>query len=101
MNRVGVVAVALEMALHNGFHSTPFQVRAREGATIEQHFLDVLGESIAIPDAEVIELVAAKEEPFEVKRRKHMIDLRYPLGHTMVVGVFSLKRELEQPARDL
>ena len=48
----------------------------------------------------MIELVAAEEKAFEMKRRKQMIDARHPLGHAMVVGVFRLERELEQAARD-
>src|SRR6266849_7192174 len=98
VNRRGVVPIPLEMATHDGFETLPFQVRTRQGPRVQQHLPHILGERIPIPKPEVIELVAAEEEPFGVERREQMIDSRHPLGHTMVVRILRLEGELQQAA---
>jgi hypothetical protein len=42
------------------------------------------------------ELMPAEEEPFEMQRPEDIIGPRYPLGHAVVIGIFSFECELEQ-----
>ena len=64
MDRSGVIAVSFEVAPHNGFERSPFDVRPGECQRVEQHLLDILEESIPVPDSEMVILVPAKEEAF-------------------------------------
>lgn len=100
MNRGGVVPVPFEVPAHDAFETAPLKIRPGERAGVQQHFLYILGKSIAVPDPEMVELVAAEEEPFRMERRKQVIDSRHPLGHAMVIGILRLERELEQAAGD-
>jgi hypothetical protein len=38
-------------------HGTPFKIRSRKGARIEQYFLDIGCETVPIPDPIVAELM--------------------------------------------
>ena len=84
------------MALHYSFDLRPIQVRSGKSARVEQHFPNVLGEGIPVPDPKMIELVPAEEKPFEMERRKQMIDPSHPLRHAVVVGIFRLDCEFEE-----
>ena len=57
---------------------------------------DIAGQGVPIPHSVVRELMSAEEESLQVQWGKHVINLRYPLGHTVVVGVLGLKRELQE-----
>ena len=95
----GVVPVSFEMSSHHRFKPVRFEVRPGERPRVEQHLLNILGEGIPVPDAEMVELVPAKEEPFEAEEREEMIDPGYPLGHTVIIGVFRFDCELEEMSR--
>ncbi len=96
MDLGGVVPVSPEVPLNHIFERTPYNIRPGESSGIEEHFTNVLGECIPIPDAEAVELVPAKEEAFETQRREEMIDRSNPLGHADVIGVFRLEGKLKE-----
>jgi len=96
----GIVPVAFEVAPHHGFEAFPFEVWPGQRPRVEQHFPNVLGEGIPIPDAEMAELVPPEEEAFDVDGREQMIDPGHPLGHPVVVSVFRFERELEKTPGD-
>src|SRR5208283_2745040 len=89
----GVVAVAFKVATHHRFQRLGIKISPGEGSRVQKHFLHVFGKRIAVPDAEMVVLVPAEEKALEMERRQKMIDLGGPLGHPVVVGVFSFKRE--------
>lgn len=84
----GVVTDTREMIAHESLNHTPLKIWSGESPGIEKHFSNVPGKRIAIPDAEMFELVPAEEQSLKPKRRKPMIHPSQPLGHTMVVGIF-------------
>ena len=47
-----IVAIALEMPADNGLHAFPLQIRTRQCPRIEQHFLDVACQNVAVPAPE-------------------------------------------------
>src|SRR5690349_12928667 len=88
------------MSFNNAFHRMAPQPRARKRSGIEQHFADVCSQLIAVPNAEMAELVTSEKEPLEVKRRKGVIDIRQPLRHSVVVGILCLEREFQHASTD-
>src|SRR5437867_12327828 len=86
----GVIAAAPEMSRHDGFKTAPFEIRPRKSARIQKHFPNISGESVAILDPEMVELLPSEEQAFETERREEMIDAGHPLGHPGVVGVVRL-----------
>ena len=78
------------MASHYGFDALSVQIRPGKRPRVEQHFPNVFGEGIPVPDPKMVVLVPAEEEALEVQRREEMIDPGHPLGHAVVVGVFRL-----------
>src|SRR6267378_3933549 len=86
------------MALNHSLECFPFDVGPGKRPRVEQHFPNILGECIPVPDPKVVVLVPAKEEPFQVQCGEEMIDSGYPLGHAVVVRVFRFERELKEPA---
>ena len=92
----GVIAAAPEMSRHDGFKTAPFEIRPRKSARIQKHFPNISGESVPIPDPEMVELLPSEEQAFETERREEMIDPGHPLGHPGVVGVFRLDKKLEE-----
>ncbi len=95
-----VVPPPVEVPAHHGLKALPFEVRTGKSPRIKQHFPDVLGEVIAVPDPKMTELMPAEEKPLEAEGRKEMIYPGYPLGHTVVVSVFRFKSELEESSVD-
>src|SRR5436309_13307753 len=75
----GVVAVSFQVAPYNSLEGCALEIWPRKGARIEQHFTNVRRQGIAVPDAEMAELVPAEEDAFEAERREEMIDLCQPL----------------------
>src|SRR5207248_4716080 len=96
MVRGGVVSVPSEMALHHGFDSLSLKVWPRKCPMVEQHFPNVFGEVITVPNSEMGELVSPQEKAFKMQRRNTMVDSRQPLWHPAVICVFGLERELEK-----
>lgn len=96
-----VVADAFDVVAYNIFHRGPLKVWAVKGPRIEQHLLNVGRQSIAIPDPKMIKLVPAEKESFGVEGRKRPVDGGSPLGHTVVVGVFSLQRKIQKASYSL
>ena len=94
VNLVSVVPIPFDMAPHHCFECILFPVGSGERARVEQYFLHVSGKNIAIPNAEMVVLMPAKEKAFQVKRSQEMIDLRYPLRHPVIVSVFRLKGKI-------
>src|SRR6266436_1699750 len=92
----GVVPVALEVSPHHAFESTAVEVRPGKGPRVEQHFTDVGGESIPVPNPEMAELVPAQDETIQMKWREEVVDPGQPLRHPVVVGVFCFESELEE-----
>jgi hypothetical protein len=88
------------MAPHGVLETISFQVRPGKSSSVQQHLPDVFGESIAIPDPKMGELVPAKKEPFQVQRREHMIDSSDPLGHPVVIRIFCFDRKFDQSLRE-
>ena len=57
-----VIALALSMTAHQVFDGTPLQIRAVQTPRIKQHFLNIRGQRISIPDTKMVELMSAKKE---------------------------------------
>jgi hypothetical protein len=68
------VAVSLQVAADSRFNASPLQVRPIQRARVEQHVLYVAGEDVAIPDAEMVELVPAQEEALQAQWGEEMIE---------------------------
>src|SRR5271157_50802 len=100
MDRGGVVAITLQVALNYGLKGISFQVWPGQALRVKQHFLNVLGEPVPVPDAEMAEFMSAQKKAFQVQRGKYMVDLRHPLRHAVVVGIFRPKREFLEAAPD-
>jgi len=90
----GEVPVPLEMTLYHGFERLPLKVWSRKRPAVEKHFPNILGESIPVPNSKMVELMSSEKEAFEMKLRKVMIDPSHPLGHSVVIGIFSLECEV-------
>src|SRR5215471_14964914 len=84
----------------DSFYLLALHVRPGEASGVEQHVAHVVREGLPVPQAEVIELVSAEEEPLEAKRRQPVIEGGEPLRHAVVVSVLRLERELEIVSRD-
>ena len=61
-----IVAATLQVTVDHRLEAFSFDVRPGQRARIQEHVANVSGQDIAVPDAEVMELVPAEEEPFEV-----------------------------------
>src|SRR6266404_3162700 len=96
MDLGGVIAATPEMSRHDGFKTAPFEIRPRKSTRIQKHFPDIFGESVPVPDPEMVERLPSEEQAFETERREQMIDPGHPLGHTGVVGVVRLEKKLEE-----
>ena len=70
MNFGGVIPVSLEMTPNHGFNSVLIEVRPRKCPRVEQHFLNVPGEGIPIPNTKMVELVPPKKKAFEMQPRE-------------------------------
>src|SRR5262245_57980020 len=90
----GVISVSLEVSSYDSLELVTIEVRPGKRSRVQEYFLYVIGEYIAVPDPEVTELVSAKEEAFEAKMMKPVVKACQPLGHSVIVGIFSLAREL-------
>src|SRR3979409_2811063 len=88
MNFVGIVPGSTKVAPHHAFDAVPFKVRPGKRPWVEEHFPNIAGERVPIPDAEMIELVPAEEKAFEMGRRYKMVGLGQPLGHALAVTGF-------------
>jgi hypothetical protein len=94
VNLIGVVPISFEMVLDHAFETILLPVRAGESERIKQHFANVAGQEVPVPDAEMVVLVPAKEQALQVKWSQEMIDLRYPLRHAVIVSIFRLKGKI-------
>src|SRR5580704_2575190 len=95
MDLAGMVLALLHVAVHHGLDRGALQVRPGKRSRVEQHFLHVLGESVAVPNTKMIILVPAQEETLHVEGRKTMIELGHRRAHAVVEFVFRLERNLE------
>jgi hypothetical protein len=96
---VGIVPISFEVTLYHGFKRISFEVRPGKSARVKEHFLNVFGEPVPVPDPKMVILVPAEEKALEMERRHKMIDLGRPLRHPVVIGVFGLKREIVVTAK--
>jgi hypothetical protein len=69
VNYCCVVAGPFEMFLHYPLEGVAPEIRPRERTWVEQHLPDVIAESIPIPNAVVVELVAPEKQSFKVQAR--------------------------------
>src|SRR5208337_181023 len=81
-----VVAVTLEMAADNGLDALPLQIRTRQRARIKQHFLDIAGQNVAVPNPVMVQLMSTEKETLQFQWRKEMIEPGQPLRHAVVKG---------------
>jgi hypothetical protein len=95
-----MIPVSVEVALDHSFDPDPVEVWPGECPRVEQHFPNIVGEGIPIPDSEMIELVPTKEKALQMDPREKMIDPGHPLGHPVVARVFCLEGKLEQAPID-
>ena len=93
-----VISVPADMALHHRFERLPLEIRAGKRSGVEEDLTNVPSQRSLVPKAEMLELMSAEDKAFQVERRQEVIDLRYPLRHAVVVRVFGLEREIEDPA---
>src|SRR5690348_9696492 len=91
MDGGGVVLRPADMAFHDGLYAPFLEIRTRQRPGIKQHLPNVVSQCVPIPHAEVKQLVPAEEYSVEMKTAQNMIDLRRPLGHSVVAGIFGLK----------
>src|SRR5438034_2635336 len=75
----GVVPISLDVAPQDGLEPFGFEVWPRKGSGIKEHFPNVSGESVPVPDSEMRELVPPKKEAFQTEGQKEMIDPGHPL----------------------
>src|SRR5882672_3459359 len=94
MNVERVVLAPADVVLHHPLQAGALEIRPAQRARIKQHFLQVIRQRVAIPDAEVIELVPAQEQLLEMQRGKSAVHLRQPIRHAVVVGILGLEGEL-------
>ncbi len=76
VNLRGIVAISFDVVAHQRLDLMLLDIRTRQGARIQKNFLNVFGESLAIPNSKMVELVPAQEKTFEVKPSESMIDFR-------------------------
>ncbi len=91
----GVVPVSFDVTSHHRFEGIPLEVRPGKSSWVEQHFANVLGKEIPVPDPEMGKFVSAEKQSLQVERREDMVDAGCPLGHTVVVYVFRLDCEVD------
>lgn len=96
MYLIGIVAVTLEMASHEGLDLFSFQIGPREGPRVEQNLPQVLSERISIPHSKMERLVSSEEQARQPQARKEMVDPREPLRHSHVICVLGLEEEFEK-----
>src|SRR5580698_3242726 len=100
MDLGGIVFPLIQVASHHVFYTFPLKIRPGEGSRVEQHLPNVFGKRVPVPDPEMVELVPAKKQAFEMEWRHDMVRAGDPLRHSIVVGIFSLEREVEQQLRN-
>ena len=66
MDLVGIVLIALQMALDHSFKCFPLDVWPRQRAWVHESLPNVASQSISVPDSVMIELVSAQNESFEM-----------------------------------
>ena len=96
MDLKGVISVPFEVPLNNRLYPLGLKIGPGKAAWIEEHFSNIAGKDIPVPDAKVMELVPAQEQPFETQGCEQVINSSNPLGHARVVSVFRLERELKK-----
>jgi len=65
MDLGGVVPVSIEVSPNNVLEHSGCEIRPRKRARIKEHFTNVRGESVLVPDTEMVKLVAPQEEAFK------------------------------------
>lgn len=96
----GVVSIPLDMPPYHSLKAFAFDIGPGKGARVEQHFLNIPGEGIPVPNAEMEGLVSSQEDVFEVEGRKGMVKPGQPLWHAHVIRVLSLEQEFEKAPGD-
>src|SRR5437667_8986328 len=79
-------------------HDQPLEVAAVQMGPasctrVQEYLLEPWPQFSAIPHAEMLELMPAKENLLKAKRGEHVINPGKPLGHTVVKRVFSAERQ--------
>ena len=57
MDLTGVVAVSLEVSCNNSLEPARFEIWPGKSARVQKHFANIRGESVPVPDPEMVELV--------------------------------------------
>src|SRR5688572_15021883 len=84
------------MTLHHGLDTFALYIGSRKAARVQQHFTNVVGEGVPVPDPEMEHFMPPEEHSFETQRRENMVHAGEPLGHSHVVGVLRFEQKLEQ-----
>ena len=58
----GVVPVSPEVPPHHGLEPVRFKVRPGKRSWVQEHFLNVPGEGVPVPESEMVELVPPEEK---------------------------------------
>jgi len=89
------VSVSLDMALDDPFKYPSLKIGPRNRPRIQKDFPNIFRQPVPIPHSKMIKLVSAEKESFKTEWREHMIDLRQPMRHSVVVRVLRFRCEVE------
>ena len=92
-----IIPTAINMTFKYLFHRMRTKVRSLQRERIKQYLLQVGRQFIAVPDTEVSDFVPPKEQLFEAKRSKDVIESCQPLRHSVIIGILRFKGELLVP----
>src|SRR4029077_5754798 len=97
VNLKGIVSLPIAMSFQDLFQRIGTKVRSTARFRVQKHLPQPPREFIPVPDTEVMELVPAEKQSFEVKWRKGVVKSGYPLRHAIVIGVLCFEHELLIP----
>src|SRR5689334_2404553 len=89
------------MAADDGFQPLSLKIGPGQAPRIQQSFLYISSQRVAVPNAEMEDLVSPEEKAFEMKSREPMVNACDPLRHAHVVGVFRFELEFDEGARSI
>jgi hypothetical protein len=84
------------MTPNDGLKPLSINIWSRQATGIQQHFLDISGEGISIPNAEMENFMSSQKQVFEVQGRKSMVNAGNPLRHSHVIRVLRFELKFEQ-----
>src|SRR3989442_13594140 len=85
--------MTLNVTCDDLFQPGPIQVWSIPGHRIEKDLLQVLGQFIPVPDAEVIKLMPTEKQALEVQRGENVVQPCQPVGHAMIICVLRFESE--------